>query len=289
MKFFKYTPGNGKIGLVSALVGYVFVLAITAIISPTIEEQIPVPSISYTIARTTELCLFLVFLSICALPKKIPLKNIWITSERVNFNGSFRLLIIKLLALALIIEILIQIYTGIYSNTINPQKFTKEIADLTSGLNFPPNSYEFFLGKQSIISHCIVTSIVEEFVFRGIFLNILLIRFRPTFAIILSSLMFALLHSSHFSAFLGGLFLGWTYVTYGRLSFCIALHGFGNFLLITFYSFGGGQIILYIAESNVLATGVILFTILAGLKLRTQIRDIIPQKTPSVFRLADTN
>lgn len=283
MKFFKYTPGTGRIGLASALVGYIFVLVITAVIAPTIEEQIPLPSIAYTVTRASELCLFILFLSLCVLPKKIPFKNIWFKSEQSNPKEYSALVIIKLLVLAMAIETLIQIYSGIYLNTLNPQSFSKELMNLTSELRFPSSLYDFFLGKQSVLSHCIATPIVEEFVFRGIFLNILLIRFRPTLAIVLSSLMFALLHSNYSSAFLGALFLGWTYVTYGRLSLCIALHGFGNFLLITFYSFGGGSIILYIAESKTLSISIVFMSILIGLKLLAPIRAIVSQKTLSVF------
>jgi membrane protease YdiL (CAAX protease family) len=92
----------------------------------------------------------------------------------------------------------------------------------------------------SIIGAVIFGPIIEELMFRGTILHGFLGRYRHINAIILSSLLFAIIHLNPWqliSAFIIGCFLGWILVRTRSLYPCIIAHAFNNFIpCIIFYS-----------------------------------------------------
>ena len=85
-----------------------------------------------------------------------------------------------------------------------------------------------------LLSGCIFCPILEEFGFRGIFLGGLLkSRCRPWLAILITALIFALLHGLgvHFVvSLIFGIILGWLYWRTGSIILCMIIHVVNNSL-----------------------------------------------------------
>jgi uncharacterized protein len=83
----------------------------------------------------------------------------------------------------------------------------------------------------------IIAPITEELLFRGIMLRGLLSRYRPINAVIITALLFALVHLNpwqFFSALFLGLVLGWFYVRSGSVTICIVGHAVYNSMSVIF-------------------------------------------------------
>ena len=96
-----------------------------------------------------------------------------------------------------------------------------------------------------ILSVCIIAPIIEEVIFRGIILNGMLKRYNPSTAIIISSLLFALIHGNlhqGINAFLLALIIGCIYYKTHSLYLTIYCHFFNNtasFILFIPSAIGG--------------------------------------------------
>ncbi len=76
-----------------------------------------------------------------------------------------------------------------------------------------------------------VAPLTEELLFRGIVLRGLLSRYRPAAAVVLSALLFAVMHCSpwqFFSPLILGILFGWFYLRTGSLGLCILAHALNN-------------------------------------------------------------
>ncbi len=85
----------------------------------------------------------------------------------------------------------------------------------------------------------IAAPVLEEFIFRGVILDGLLKKHSPYRAIMVSSLLFAIVHLNPWqfvTAFIMGLFIGWVYYRTGSLSMAIIIHGANN-LFVTIPAF----------------------------------------------------
>lgn len=126
-----------------------------------------------------------------------------------------------------------------------PEKFSAAIAALPakSALSLFPSLRDF---DWHVMSTIIFAPIAEEIVYRGFILNFLLSKYKPTGAVLLSAVIFAIFHGSgYFSAFLGGLYIGALYILFGRLDICIFAHVIGNLLSSTVDKLFFGQLIIY--------------------------------------------
>lgn len=91
----------------------------------------------------------------------------------------------------------------------------------------------------------IVAPIVEEILMRGIILEGFTRKYSNLKAIIISSLLFGIIHLNIYqfvAAFIIGLFLGWLYVKTRSLWLCIITHGFYN---------SGGFIVSYLLKLEI--------------------------------------
>jgi membrane protease YdiL (CAAX protease family) len=82
----------------------------------------------------------------------------------------------------------------------------------------------------------IVAPIVEEYLFRGIILNGFLNRYSPAKAIIITTILFPLMHLNpmqYLVTFLLGMLLGWYYYKTRSLLTCIIVHAFSNLIGLT--------------------------------------------------------
>lgn len=135
---------------------------------------------------------------------------------------NFRLSSLKIMVLVSISIIAIQ--TGVISPIVNSlpmPEFMKKIFLELANQN----------GMFSFISIVIAAPIMEELIFRGIILNGLLRRYSPVKSIIISSILFGIVHLNPWQ-FIGasifGLFSGWVYYRTGKLTLSIIIHSVNN-------------------------------------------------------------
>lgn len=100
-----------------------------------------------------------------------------------------------------------------------------------------------------LLTVCIFAPFIEEFIYRGLFLNGLLKKYSPKVAIVLSALIFAIAHRNipqGINAFLLGLFLATVYYKTHSLYICIFMHFINNFCaqFIALLSLGSISIII---------------------------------------------
>ncbi|MGK0467382.1 lysostaphin resistance A-like protein [Clostridium sp.] len=97
--------------------------------------------------------------------------------------------------------------------------------------DFWKNAFEGF--SNDFIGTSIVAPIIEEVLVRGIILRGLLMKYSVKKSIIVSALLFAIIHMNPWQflgAFLGGIILGWLYVKTRSIVPCILGHALNNSL-----------------------------------------------------------
>jgi len=94
---------------------------------------------------------------------------------------------------------------------------------------------ELFFAQDKLLSRIlllvIIAPVTEELLFRGIILRGLLSRHRPALALVLTALLFGLLHANPWqflSAFALGIVFGWFYLRAGSVGLCILAHAIAN-------------------------------------------------------------
>lgn len=109
-------------------------------------------------------------------------------------------------------------------------------------VDFGPNPTGFFGFCLVFISTVLTPAFVEEFICRGLILGSLR-KFGDGFAIIVSAILFGLMHGNFQQipfAFLVGLVLGFIVVKSGSLWVAVGVHAFNNFISVAFdYFFNG--------------------------------------------------
>lgn len=133
--------------------------------------------------------------------------------------------------------------------TVNLGLFILLVICFQIGINIPLTKLMSFVLQSQIISESFHISslellgalflapILEEFIFRGIILRGLLSRYSSTKAIIVTAILFALIHinpTQILGAFILGLFFSWIYYYTKSIVICILLHFVANGTSILF-------------------------------------------------------
>ena len=87
-------------------------------------------------------------------------------------------------------------------------------------------------GWPTFVYFVLAAPLLEELIFRGIMLDGLLKRYKPLTSIVISSLLFGLVHLNPWqfvTGFVIGCFLGWVYYRTGSVGACILIHMSANF------------------------------------------------------------
>ncbi|MPQ42887.1 CPBP family intramembrane glutamic endopeptidase [Clostridium tarantellae] len=114
-------------------------------------------------------------------------------------------------------------YTGSISHITNLIPLPKFIEE---GFRIMSTDYIYLF-----LSVCIFAPFIEEFMYRGIILNGFFKKYTPNISIILSSLIFAIVHFNipqGINAFLLGLILGYVYLKTHSIYICIFMHFINN-------------------------------------------------------------
>ncbi len=109
-----------------------------------------------------------------------------------------------------------------------PHFFDSLLSDVLQ--NKPEGPFQIFL---TFVMFVVVGPAVEEFTFRGLLFTRLSVKYSPRKAILLSSLMFGLLHFDFIGAFVFGLVAAGLYVQSRSLVAPFALHAVNNLIAFT--------------------------------------------------------
>jgi uncharacterized protein len=149
---------------------------------------------------------------------------IGLIKKKKTGNNSFNFTIENKRIIPFVIVGIIFLYCGIISplTALIPMSESTKVTFMNSGKL--PGIFTLF---QSVIA----APILEELIFRGIILDGLLKKYSPTKSILISSLIFGLIHLDRFqfvNALLIGIFFGWIYYRSRSLTLSIIIHAVAN-------------------------------------------------------------
>lgn len=132
--------------------------------------------------------------------------------------------------------------------------FEGSLSHLTKLIPIPENISQAFESMSLnpvylLLTVCVFAPFVEEFIYRGLFLNGLLKKYSPKVAITLSALIFAIAHRNipqGINAFILGLLLATVYYKTHSLYICIFMHFINNFCAQFIYLLSLGHISIII-------------------------------------------
>ncbi|MBB1192159.1 hypothetical protein DNC80_00540 [Flavobacterium sp. SOK18b] len=154
--------------------------------------------------------------------------------ETSNYDFGIGSIKIVLLLCFATVAILIGIEFPIVSQIPIPEYMQKILLDSESDT-----------GVYSFITIVIAAPILEELIFRGIILNGLLKSYSPLKSIIISSLLFGLMHlnpGQFIGASMGGILSGWVYFKTKKITLPIIIHMTNNFLAFLAIYFGSRNV-----------------------------------------------
>jgi len=134
-------------------------------------------------------------------------------------------------ALGLLVVPLIVIASASITQYLSPSQVEEAPSALTGLVTSTPVAC-----SATYLAFCVITPVIEEYVYRGFLLASLASHIRWPFAIIVSSLVFAISHlgaSGLPSLFMIGCVLGLAYTWTGNLATSLVIHGLYNAIVLT--------------------------------------------------------
>ena len=176
--------------------------------------------------------LFLLNITFGFLPDIIFLLSVMIVAEKLDKNELRRIFVWREMPVFIFAAIMVMFFglVIIKSEILN---FFEVLVPIPKGFfsdwfHVPEG---FFL---TIISIAIFPGFTEEVLYRGIIARRFFSTYSPRKAILLSSLIFAVVHMNPWqivNAFIGGIFFGWIYLRYRSIWLCIFIHIYHNILV----------------------------------------------------------
>ncbi len=221
---------SGKVFLIALLAPFVMAFLFSFIAGQIasgkeVKIEAITDSIGYYLAFS--ICTFLLLISIVLIYNKS--NKISFKALNINFKMKWHTYLI-LIGIGIISLFGIQYFIGAFDNLLKLIGFP--LTENVSMLN-PTSWGKYFL---SILALAILPAIGEEFVFRGVVLHGLRSRFNDVSAVLLSALMFAIMHQSLqqlIYPFILGCIMGWVVLRTGSLVSSVLIHFVNNFLVVT--------------------------------------------------------
>lgn len=222
---------SGKVFLICIIAPILLALLFSIIASSLaqsqeVEVEVITSSLAYTIPYT--ICNFLLYIAIYLVYNKT--SKIEFSAIKPKFKMKWHTYLIAI-AIGVISLFGIQYFIGAVDNVLEAMGYPLE-----QGLSIinPTNWGSYFL---AIFILAIMPAIGEELMFRGMILQGLRSRFNDVVSVVLSALMFALMHANLQQLvypFLLGLIMGWIALRTGSIISSIVVHFVNNFLVVTF-------------------------------------------------------
>lgn len=158
---------------------------------------------------------------------------IGLIKKKKTGNNSFNFTIENKRIVPFVIVGIIFLYCGIIS-PINA------LISLTESTKVTHMNYGKLPGIFTLIQSVIAAPILEELIFTGIILDGLFKKYSPTKSILITALLFGLIHLDRFqfiTVFLMGIFSGWVYYRTRSLMFSIIIHAVANLASLLMHYF----------------------------------------------------
>ncbi len=222
---------SGKVFLIALLAPIIMAFLFSYIASSIaqgqeVEIEVITSSMGYYIAFT--ICTLLLYVAIVLVYNKT--KKISFRALNLDFKMKWQTYLL-LIAIGVLSIFGIQYFIGAIDNFLKVVGYPLS-SDL-AGLN--PTSWGKYV--LAVVFLGIFPAIGEELIFRGVILHGLRSRFNDIVAVILSALMFAIMHESLQQLvypFILGCIMGWVVLRTGSLVSSIIIHFVNNFLVVTF-------------------------------------------------------
>lgn len=222
---------SGKIFLIGLLAPLFLALLFSFIASSIAQSnEVKVESVTsgfgYVIPYM--ICTFLLFIAIYFVYNKV--NKIEFSAIKPNFKMKWHTYLI-IIAIGLISLFGIQYFIGAVDNGLKAVGFP--VQEGLSIIN-PTNAGTYIL---AVLLLALLPAIGEELMFRGMILHGLRTRFSDVVSVVLSALMFALMHTNlqqFVYPFLLGLIMGWIVLRTGSVISSMLVHFVNNFTVVTF-------------------------------------------------------
>lgn len=220
---------SGKMFLICLIAPFLLSLVFSMIAgsianSQEIEPSVITSSLGYIVAYALCTCALYILIFVCYNKiNKVSFKAI-----NLDFNMPWKTYMV-LLVVGIVSLFGINYFIGAVDNFLDLIGYP-----LQSGINVDPTSLPLYL--LSVLLMAVIPAICEELLFRGIVLHGLRSRFSDWGAILLSAIMFALMHGNLQQLvypFILGAIMGWLVLRTGSLVSSILVHFINNFLVVT--------------------------------------------------------
>lgn len=229
-------------------------------------------NLSTLFSRSLELVCVVLLLIANFLPNKFPIREIIYTATPAKISYSRHQIFLVVLAVMIsryVMELVLMLpYT---LHVLGPLPDGEQLESAAGFASIP--LIELLMSKK-LLAQITVVPFVEEIIYRGILLNLLLSRMNVTKSVVFSSIAFAVLHSNPVTAFLGGLLFAHIYIITRNLWLCMLGHACANITVIFLNGYGD-----YVYPSlnstssimgpNVWLCAVLTFVWLSGLSIAT--------------------
>lgn len=147
------------------------------------------------------------------------------------------------------------------------------VSPLTSLVPMPESIQKAFAeilgqtGVSAFLMMVVAAPLVEETIFRGIMLDGLLKRYSPKVSILISSVLFGLVHLNPWQFITGliiGLFAGWIYYRSGRLFYSVIAHAAANLSGFVLRFFVDTEKMLLQSTADMYGGPIMLFLVVVG-------------------------
>ena len=220
---------SGKMFLICLIAPFLLSLVFSMIAgsianSQEIEPSVITSSLGYIVAYALCTCALYILIFVCYNKiNKVSFKAI-----NLDFKMPWKTYMV-LLVVGIVSLFGINYFIGAVDNFLDLIGYPLQI-----GINVDPTSLPLYL--LSVLLMAVIPAICEELLFRGVVLHGLRSRFSDWGAILLSAIMFALMHGNLQQLvypFILGAIMGWLVLRTGSLVSSILVHFINNFLVVT--------------------------------------------------------
>ena len=167
--------------------------------------------------------------------------------------------------------------------SVNFTSMFNYIFSLFANPNTPSEIFtqNFGLFLLSVLFLCVMPAICEELLFRGIVLGGFLKKLKPVSAVLLSAVLFALVHMSIYSTvhqFIIGVLLGMIFYITGKIIYCMIFHFINNFAVVLFTYIFGKKFPLEFSSWGAKEVAITLVVFLCGIVLSVLVYFYIKKK-----------
>lgn len=226
----QFRPGKGEITLLDFCTAFLLAKIVALIVYFILNKGILTDAnLSTFISRGTELVCISMLLTANFLPHKFPFREIFQHPNLRNSNMGPRVIFIVIIVVIsrYALELLLVLPSTFLDLGIN-----KDSKQLGSPEGMASISLLASFMSKNVLAQITAVPLVEEIIYRGILLNLLLSRSNVTNSILISSIAFAVLHGHPVTAFFGGLIFAHIYVKTRNLWLCILGHSCANITVI---------------------------------------------------------